>query len=99
MILPLETGPVMGDVGRRLVERRGPQLVMAASAGDHEMAHAPALRGCAYRVDWGPVPARTPTGGLPESRAGRILSRCSPRWCPGARSCPGCCRLPTWRPG
>ena len=25
-------------------------------------------------------------------RAGRILSRCSLRWCPGARSCPGCCR-------
>ena len=22
-------------------------------------------------------------------RAGRIISRCSLRWCPGARSCPG----------
>ena len=30
----------MPDVGRRLVERRAPQLVMAASAGDQEMTHA-----------------------------------------------------------
>ena len=46
MILPLETGLATRDVVRRLIERRSPQLVMAVSAGDHEMAHAPALRGC-----------------------------------------------------
>jgi hypothetical protein len=36
----------MPDVVWRLVERRGPQLVMAASAGDQEVIHALALRGC-----------------------------------------------------
>jgi hypothetical protein len=36
----------MPDVVRRLVERRAPQLIMAASAGDQEVTHAPALRDC-----------------------------------------------------
>jgi hypothetical protein len=36
----------MPDVVRRLVERRAPPFVMAASAGDQEMTHVPALRGC-----------------------------------------------------
>jgi hypothetical protein len=40
-ILPLETGLVMRDVVRWLVERRGPQLVMAASTGDQEVTHTP----------------------------------------------------------
>jgi hypothetical protein len=55
MILPLETDPAMCDVVRRLVERRNPQLVMAASAGDQKMTHAPALRGCflCWRADAG----------------------------------------------
>ena len=38
------TNLAMPDVVWRLVERRTPQLVMAASAGDQEMTHAPALR-------------------------------------------------------
>jgi hypothetical protein len=46
---------VMRDVVRRLVEHRAPQLVMAASAGNQQMAHASALLGClpCWRADTG----------------------------------------------
>ena len=37
---PRRTGLAMPDVVRRLVERRAPQLVMAASAADQQMTHA-----------------------------------------------------------
>jgi hypothetical protein len=47
----------MRDVVRRLVERRRPQLVMTASAGDQQMTHATALRGC--------LPCRRADAGLP----------------------------------
>jgi hypothetical protein len=43
IIFPLGTGLLMRDVVRRLVERRSPQLVMAAAAGGHQMTPAPAL--------------------------------------------------------
>ena len=68
MILLLETSPVMGDVVRRLVEHRRPQLVMAGSAGDQQMTHAPALRDClpCWRADAG-----LPSNGLrPAQRQG-----------------------------
>jgi hypothetical protein len=62
---PLETGPAMHHVVRRLVERRNPQLVMAASVGDQEMTHTPALRGCfpCWRADAG-----LPSNGLRPAR-------------------------------
>ena len=42
-ISPATDRPEIPHVVRRLVERRGAQLVMAASAGDQEVTHATAL--------------------------------------------------------
>jgi hypothetical protein len=66
-----------GDVVRQLAERRAPQLVMAASAEDQKMTHAPALRGCfpCWRADAGLPPDRLRSArryGVPETGTARV---------------------------
>ncbi len=55
----------MPDVVRWLVERRASQFVVAASAGDQKVTHAPAVLGCfpCWRADAGlPSDSLRPAG-------------------------------------